>query len=416
MYYVGRKKGGPLSLAVATAPHPTGPWTDHGPMIGQEVGSIDAVPISDEKGDRYLIWKEDGNSRKRPTPLWIQKLSPDGTKLVGEMKEIMRNDAAWERNLIEGPFVLRRNDWYYLFYSGSACCGRECDYALGVARAKDLLGPWEKYQQNPILAGNAEWKCPGHGSIVTDAQGRDYLLYHAYHAKTFVYVGRQGLLDEITWQANGWPSINNNKGPSTNSAITISANALNFSDEFSNSKFRPEWQWPQNNHPDMKVSDGFAVLRPAGTNAKDVVASVIAVKTTTGDYTALTALDTKSLSAESKAGLSAYGDRENALGVTSDGTTITLWRRQRNKTETVATIPSPKTPRLHLQMVAKDGHRFQFASSADGREWKSVGNDVNVEGQHLPPWDRGVRVALTSGGSEKATARFDFLKVTTSGK
>ena len=131
IYYVGRKKGGPLSLAVATAPHPTGPWTDHGPMIGQEAGSIDAVPISDENGDRYLIWKEDGNSRKRPTPLWIQKLSDDGTKLVGEMKEIMRNDAVWERNLVEGPFVLRRNDWYYMFYSGNACCGRGCNYAPG---------------------------------------------------------------------------------------------------------------------------------------------------------------------------------------------------------------------------------------------------------------------------------------------
>ena len=232
IYYVGRKKGGPLSLAVATAPHPTGPWTDHGPMIGQEVGSIDAVPISDENGDRYLIWKEDGNSRNRPTPLWIQKLSDDGTKLVGEMKEIMRNDAVWERNLVEGPFVLRRKDWYYMFYSGNGCCGRGCNYALGVARAKNLLGPWEKYQHNPILAGNAEWICPGHGSIVTDPQGRDYLLYHAYHAKTFVYVGRQGLLDEITWNENGWPSINNNRGPSTNGAIAISASALSFADEF----------------------------------------------------------------------------------------------------------------------------------------------------------------------------------------
>ncbi|HZO84566.1 MAG TPA: family 43 glycosylhydrolase, partial [Verrucomicrobiae bacterium] len=255
-----------------------------------------------------------------------------------------------------------------------------------------------------------------HGSIVTDPQGRDYLLYHAYHAKTFVYVGRQGLLDEITWNEDGWPSINNNKGPSTNAAITISASALSFADEFSATKLRPEWQWPQNNHPNVKVSEGFAVLRPAGTNAADVVASIMAVKTTTANYTATTAIDAKALNAESKAGLSAYGDRENALGVTSDGTTITLWRRQRNKTETVATVPSPKTPRLHFQMVAKDGHRFQFAVSGDGKEWKSVGNDVNVEGQHLPPWDRGIRVALTSGGSENATARFDFLKVDAAGK
>ena len=41
-----------------------------------------------------------------------------------------------------------------------------------------------------------------------------------------------------------------------------------------------------------------------------------------------------------------------------------------------------------------------------------VGNDVDVEGQHLPPWDRGIRVALTSGGSADALARFDFLNIT----
>jgi xylan 1,4-beta-xylosidase len=417
IYYVGRKKGGPLSLAVATAPHPTGPWTDHGPLIGQEAGSIDAVPISDENGDRYLIWKEDGNSRNRPTPLWIQKLSSDGTKLVGEMKEIMRNDAIWERNLIEGPFVVRRNDWYYLFYSGNACCGRGCNYALGVARAKHLFGPWEKHQHNPILAGNAEWVCPGHGSIVTDVAGRDYLLYHAYHAETFVYVGRQGLLDEIIWQDNGWPTINGGKGPSTNSTAktgleTRQSTASNFADQFVASKLRPEWQWPQNNHPNVRIENGFLVLRPAGSNTQEIVASVIGVKTTTANYTATTALDATGLTAESKAGLSAYGDRENALGVISDGSTLTVWRKQRDKTETVFTMSSPKSERIFLRMIASHGHRFRFSMSQNGTEWQAIGNHVDVEGQHLPPWDRGIRVALTSGGSADAVARFDFLDVT----
>jgi xylan 1,4-beta-xylosidase len=411
IYYVGRKKGGPLSLAVATAPHPLGPWTDHGPMIGQEAGSIDAVPISDENGDRYLIWKEDGNSRNRPTPLWIQKLSADGTKLVGEMKEIIRNDAIWERNLVEGPFVVRRDGWYYLFYSGNACCGRGCNYALGVARAKNLFGPWEKYQHNPILAGNAEWVCPGHGSIVTDHAGRDYLLYHAYHAKTFVYVGRQGLLDEITWQQNGWPSINANKGPSTNVSTAVSMKGLNFEDEFGAAKLRPEWQWPQNNHPNVRIEEGFLVLRPATSNVNDVVAAAVAVKTMTANYTATTALDATKLKADSKGGISAYGDRENALGVSSDGNNVTLWRRQRNKTETLSTAPSPTADKLFFRMIANNGHRFRFSMSSDGKDWKPIGNDVDVEGQHLPPWDRGIRVALTSGGSADAVARFDFLTV-----
>jgi xylan 1,4-beta-xylosidase len=412
---VGRVKGGPLSLAVATAPHPSGPWKDHGPMIGQEAGSIDAMPVTDESGERYLIWKEDGNSRKRPTPLWIQKLSPDGTKLVGEMKEIMRNDAPWEGNLIEGPFVLRKKDWYYLFYSGNACCGRACNYAMGVARAKNLMGPWEKYQHNPILAGNAEWICPGHGSIVSDPAGRDYLLYHAYHAKAFVYVGRQGLLDEITWNADGWPSINAGKGPSTNPAVKISASALGFADEFSSPKLRPEWQWPQNNHPNVSIENGRLVLRPSGTNAQDMVASVLAIKTTTANYTATTTIDAKLLSPNAKAGLSAFGDRENALGVASDGATVTLWRHQKNKTETLTTVDSPKTQQLYFRMIATDGHRFRFAMSTDGKDWKPVGDDISVEGQHLPPWDRGVRVALTSGGSSEATAKFDSLKVVPSG-
>src|SRR5436190_15096455 len=98
VYYVGRKRGGPLSIAVATADKPTGPWTDHGQLIGQDAGSIDAFPVVDTDGTRYLIWKEDGNSRKQPTPLWIQKLSEDGLKLVVEMKEVFRNDTTWENN------------------------------------------------------------------------------------------------------------------------------------------------------------------------------------------------------------------------------------------------------------------------------------------------------------------------------
>lgn len=43
LYDTGRKKGGPLAVAVATAPNPMGPWTDHGPLVAQEAGLIDGV-------------------------------------------------------------------------------------------------------------------------------------------------------------------------------------------------------------------------------------------------------------------------------------------------------------------------------------------------------------------------------------
>ncbi|HEX9919175.1 MAG TPA: glycoside hydrolase family 43 protein, partial [Pyrinomonadaceae bacterium] len=235
VYYTARRKDGPLCVAVASAPEPQGPYTDHGALVCQEIGSIDAVATADETGDVYLIWKEDGNSRGKPTPIWAQKLSADGTKLVGSRKELFRNDqGTWEGGVVEGSFVVRRGEWFYMFYSGNACCGRQCDYALGVARARKLLGPWEKNPANPILAENNVWQCPGHGSIVTDRQGKDYLLYHAYRKSAVAFhIGREALLDEVKWEANGWPSINAGRGPSATAMRPAIAKMILDPDSFS---------------------------------------------------------------------------------------------------------------------------------------------------------------------------------------
>jgi beta-xylosidase len=218
IYYTARSHAGTLSVAVAVADAPQGPYTDKGVIVSQEVGSIDAVAVDDETGQRYLIWKDDGNSRGQPTFLWAAKLNQDGTRLAGPHFALFRNDQPWEGGLVEGPFLVKRDGWLYLFYSGNGCCGAGCTYALGVARSKKLLGPWEKYDANPILAANPDWRCPGHGSIVQDKAGRHWLLYHAYSARNSSEKGRQGLLDEVTWGTNGWPVINQGHGPSTRAA------------------------------------------------------------------------------------------------------------------------------------------------------------------------------------------------------
>jgi xylan 1,4-beta-xylosidase len=121
IYYVGRNQQGQLAVAVASADKPRGPYVDHGQLVSQQAGSIDGMAFTDQAGQRWLMWKEDGNSRNEPTPLWLQRLSDDGLKLVGGRSKILQNDAAWEGKVVEGPFVLFRNGWYYLFYAGGAC-------------------------------------------------------------------------------------------------------------------------------------------------------------------------------------------------------------------------------------------------------------------------------------------------------
>lgn len=414
IYYTARKKNGPLCVAVATAAKPAGPYTDHGPMVCQEVGSIDAVAVTDENGQRYLVWKEDGNSRKLPTPLWAQRLGADGTTLVGEKHELLRNEATWEGHLIEGPFIVRRGGWFYMFYSAGACCGRACNYRLGVARSRTLLGQWERHQANPILAGNQHWTCPGHGSIVTDAKGRDFLLYHAYHPDDFEYAGRQGLLDEVTWDgADGWPQINNGLGPSQHAAAPLGISerdpGVAFVDEFTTHALQPGWQWPWNRTPARALADGALVLRASGRNPASAVDAVVARPALTGDYVATARVLTAGLGPGTMAGLSVFGNAENAIGISvGDGRAI-VWRRQKDRQERLAAANVTVGDAVLLRITASGGSQFTFSMSSDGEEWRTVGDEA--KGSHLPPWDLAVRIALTVGGPAGSEARFDWLRV-----
>ena len=416
VYYTARRKNGPLCVAVASAGQPQGPYTDHGPMICQDAGSIDAALVVDEEGQRYLVWKEDGNSRKMPTPIWAQPLSADGTALTGTRRELIRNTAPWEAHLVEGPYILRRDGWFFMFYSSDACCGRQCNYKLGVARARRLLGPWERNPANPILTGNQHWKCPGHGSIVSDANGRTFLLYHAYDPEDFQFAGRQGLLDEVTWTAQGWPEINGGQGPRARAASPFGAveraKTGPFVDEFDGAAPHPAWQWPWEHQPGLAVTSGALVLRATAARADNPAATVLAHQTIAGDYTATARVLTGALAPSVMPGLAAYGNQENAIGVSLNAGRALLWRRKAGKQETITSVTTTYGDAVLLRMIASGGSRFRFAVAADtpkDPEWRTLGEEA--EGGYLPPWDLGVRVALTIAGPVGSEARFDWVRI-----
>ncbi|MDT5295877.1 MAG: xylan 1,4-beta-xylosidase [Acidobacteriota bacterium] len=429
VYYVARrdegpKKSGTLCVGVAVAPGPGGPYTDRGPLVCEikerrGVGSIDPDFVRDERGEPYLVWKADGNDAEpdEPTSIFAQPLSEDGTKLVGKRKEILRNTAPWERNVTEGSFVLRRGEWFYHFYSGNACCGRACDYALGVARAKKLLGPWEKNPANPIVAANADWQCPGHGSIVSTPDGRDFLLYHSYRKRRDAFnVGREAVLDEVAWGADGWPSINAGRGPSTNATAPLGVSEVEpgeFFDDFDAAQLAPEWQWPMDARQSARVepeAGGRLVLEAAQPLPGDqFTGAAIARRTTSGDYTATALVALRGAAAGARAGLSAYSWREWSVGVAVGGGKVTVWRREGKDLRTPASADVPAVvEKIYLRMRAEGGERYRFAYSADGRAWNDLGGEV--DGSYI----EGARVALVAGGV--GAARFDWIRITQNGR
>lgn len=409
IYYTARATAtNRLAVAVATASSPGGPYTDHGPLVSEEEGSIDAVPYTDVEGVRWLLWKNDGNSVRRPTPIWLQRLSDDGLSLVGERREILTNDTPWERAVVEGPFVLRHGEYYYLFYSGGACCGRECDYALGVARAKKMQGPWEKAPSNPILATNAAWRCPGHGSIVTDPQGRYWLLYHSYAQDGFVATGRQLLLDEVVFGADGWPTINGGKGPSTGSPgpamLRAQMDSTLFRDDFNGTELAAGWQWLIGRSLRAHLDAGWLWLSARG-ESMGVVQSI-----RTPSFVAETTVDASGLRSGSLAGLVVHGDRTNWIQFAADGKRLQIRTQHKREKVTVADVPVEADRPITLRIACIKGNRFRFAVRQGEGTWQEVGTETS--GAYLPPWDRGIRVGVAVEGEAPANGGFDYFSLT----
>lgn len=392
IYYSAHKRGGNLCLAVASADKAEGPYTDHGPLMCQEAGSIDGWPMRDQNGKLYLIWKEDGNSVNLPTPIWAMEMDESRRKLIGEKKELFRNDAAWEGNLVEGVSMIRHGDYFYAFYAGAGCCGRACSYGIGVARAKELLGPWEKYPGNPVIATIDEWKCPGHGTPI-EKNGKYYFLYHAYDKESNVYAGRQGLLSEFSFTPEGWIEFKN--GPVGDESIQ-----RELKDEFVGDDLSYHWQWSVFQKPKYKQRNGKLELAamPDGAGA------VLGTKTYTDDYEVSVMLDRQASSSD--AGLGLIGDEKNFVTATLLDDRLLVRRVENDKETVIENKQIGPGRKLYLRATVMDGKDISFSFSMDGKSYVPL-NDKPVDGFHLPPWDRGVRAALISKGEPRTKALFD---------
>ena len=125
------------------------------------------------------------------TPIRAQRIADDGRSLVGESKLVLCNDLDWEGHLIEGPFVTRQEDRYWLFYAGNDFSTPS--YGIGVAVADHPLGPYAK-QGEPLLRSNREWLAPGHASVAPGLDGSPQLFFHAFHPGTGGYNAFRALL------------------------------------------------------------------------------------------------------------------------------------------------------------------------------------------------------------------------------
>lgn len=190
----------PMTTYVVHSDSMSGPWSD--PV---DVGIYDAIDpghVVGEDGKRYLFMSSGG----------LVPLSDDGLKRVGPKEKVYAgweypNDWVVEGFNLEGPKLLWRNGWLYMFSAEGGTAGPPTSHMVVAARSRSVRGPWENCPHNPIVrtkAAGEPWWSRGHATPVEGPQGDWWLVYHGYE-NGFRTLGRQMLLEPMEWTPDGWP-------------------------------------------------------------------------------------------------------------------------------------------------------------------------------------------------------------------
>ncbi len=192
LYTARWSKNHSLRTGLAFGPSPLGPFKDRtdGPLFDLGFATIDATFLFDG-GKNYIFYVRDCSENVingvHTSIIYAAEMDENLEKFVTEPIIISRPDTAWETEhdpewqWNEGPAVIKLNGRYYLNYSSN--CYASLHYSVCCSEATSPLGPYVKYDNNPILKYREnDFSGPGHNAFFTDVNGR---LMTAFHIHTY---------------------------------------------------------------------------------------------------------------------------------------------------------------------------------------------------------------------------------------
>lgn len=203
---------------VVTAKDPAGPWSN--PTWLPQVKGIDpSIFFDDDKA--YIVYNSDAPDNK-PTysghrTIRMYEINPIDLKVMGEEKILVNGgvDISKKPVWIEGPHILKREGWYYLY---AAEGGTSVNHSQVVFRSRSVWGPYTPYENNPILTQRHlpedrlhPITSTGHAQFVEGPDGNTYAVFLACrpYEGNYYNTGRETFIAPVEWK-DGWPIINPN--------------------------------------------------------------------------------------------------------------------------------------------------------------------------------------------------------------
>ncbi len=211
-------------IFLAVSDKAAGPFIPKAPVLKTSdqlpVNGIDANIITDVKtGEMYMLYGSFwGGSH-------MLKLDKE-TGLAAEegVGTCVARRPAWLSTALEGPYMIynKETGYYYLFVSYGSL---KSDYNIRVGRSRDILGPFldingKALTEEPdkesdpgyLLMAGYTWNegkaymAPGHNSVLMDADGRSYIVYHIREKRFNQDAGPSEMqIRQIFWNEEGWP-------------------------------------------------------------------------------------------------------------------------------------------------------------------------------------------------------------------
>ncbi|WP_242840737.1 family 43 glycosylhydrolase [Butyrivibrio proteoclasticus] len=186
---------------IVSSERPEGPYSE--PVYIDEDG-IDPSLFNDDDGKRYMLLNRGAR---------ILELDKTATKQISEAKLLYYGD---HKRAPEGPHLFKKDGYYYLLEAEG---GTGDGHRVTVSRSKTLFGNYETCPYNPIMRQKDEGaiiqRC-GHGDMVETNDGRWFMVYLCGRKidNKYSMLGRETAIDPVTWTSDGWPIVNDLKGPS----------------------------------------------------------------------------------------------------------------------------------------------------------------------------------------------------------
>ena len=210
MTYSAGGKDGIMRIALAASEKPLGPFINlKAPLFDRGTSFIDGH-IFIEDGTPYLFYVKDCSQNiingRHISQIFVQEMSEDLLSLKGSPRLAIQPDQQWEGlqkdyQWNEGPFVLKHKEIYYLMYSANFFAS--ADYGIGYATASSPLGPWRKYEENPIAEKDLSLGVsgPGHNSVTTSPDGSElFIVYHSHSDPENPRRGRTMNIDRLYFE------------------------------------------------------------------------------------------------------------------------------------------------------------------------------------------------------------------------